>query len=256
MQRPAYLLDLANSPMEYRTVLEMQRAAVAARCQGRLDRDLVILLEHAPVFTLGRRGGRDNLQVDENQLARLGIEVVPIERGGDVTYHGPGQLVAYIIINLSAARVKVVELVEGLENAMVRTAAHWGVAARGNPAYRGAWVADRKLGSVGITIRRGVSFHGLALNVNTDLTPFTWINPCGIRGCRMTSLAAETGRPVDMAATRRQMAGHLSKLFALDMESIHSDRLEKLIALAEFKESNPYENEKTRLAAAPSAQRP
>lgn len=256
MLRPAYLLDLADSPMEYRTVLTMQRAAVAARCQGLLDRDLVILLEHAPVFTLGRRGGRDNLLKDENQLARLGIEVVPIERGGDVTYHGPGQLVAYIIINLNAARIKVVELVEGLENAMVRTAAYWGVSARGNPAYRGAWVADRKLGSVGITIRRGISFHGLALNVNTDLTPFSWINPCGIQGCRMTSLAAETGRSVDMAATRGQMAGHMSDLFALEMESIHPDRLEQLIALDEFMESDANENKKTRLAAAPSAQRP
>jgi lipoate-protein ligase B len=229
MLRPAYLLNFAGSLMDYRKVLNMQRAAVAARCQGRLDRDLVILLEHAPVFTLGRRASRENLLVNEMQLARQGIGVVPIERGGDITYHGPGQLVTYVILNLNAARLKVVELVGGLENAMLRTAAHWGVPARGHPTYRGAWVAGRKLGSVGITIRRGVSFHGLAININTDLTPFTWINPCGIQGCRMTSLALETGRAVEMASSRRQMAGHLSELFALQLETINPDRLEQLI---------------------------
>jgi lipoate-protein ligase B len=234
MPRSAYLLNFGDSPVPYPAVLELQRAAVAARRRGRLERDLLIMLEHAPVFTLGRRGGRRNLLVPEAHLAQRGIDVVHIERGGDITYHGPGQLVAYVIIDLNAARVRVVDLVEKLESAMVRTAAQWGVSAQGNPAYRGAWIGNRKLGSVGITIRRGVSFHGLALNVTTDLTPFSWINPCGIQGCTMTSLALESGRTIAMSTVRQQMAGHLGDLFGLKTQALDLDRLEELVAQGEI----------------------
>ncbi len=193
---------------------------MAARHAGRLDRDLIIMLEHSPVFTLGRRGGRENIIVPETTVQERGIEIVPIERGGDITYHGPGQLVVYLIIDLKRAHVSVTEFVTRLEAAMVGTAGHWGVSAAGNSAYRGVWVGRRKLGSIGITVRRGITFHGLALNVNTDLAPFNWINPCGIQGCTMTSLAKETGRQADMADARQQMAGHLTRQFGLLLEDL------------------------------------
>lgn len=219
----AYLLDLPQT--NYLEALTLQRTAVEARKDGRLDRDLIILLEHPPVFTLGRRGGRENLLIPEETLEHSGIAIVPIERGGDITYHGPGQLVVYPLIHLTNARIKVVTFVNTLEQAMIRTAAHWAIQARGDAANRGAWVRGRKLGSVGITVRRGISFHGLALNVTTDLTPFTWINPCGIQSCEMTTLARETDRPVTMEEVRRQITIHLGSLLNLSFETLDLKRL-------------------------------
>jgi lipoate-protein ligase B len=225
---PGYLLDLPLT--DYDAALQLQRTAVQARREGRLDRDLVILLEHPSVFTLGRRGGTQNLLVSKEWLEGQGIRIVPIERGGDITYHGPGQLVGYPIVDLNRAAFKVVNFVEALENAMIRTAAQWGVAAHGDQNQRGAWVKERKLGSVGITIRRGVSFHGLALNIHTDLTPFGWINPCGIQACQMTSLAREADRAVEMRVVRREMARQLGQLLHLTFEPIDLKGLNALLA--------------------------
>jgi lipoate-protein ligase B len=227
MSRPTYLLNLSR--IDYRTAHQLQLDAVATRHTGRLDRDLVILLEHHPVFTLGRRGGRENLIVSEEILQARKIDIVPVERGGDITYHGPGQLVVYLIMDLKPKRLSVIDFVGGLETAMVRTAGNWGVGAAGNTDLRGAWVDRRKLGSVGITIRRGITFHGLALNVNTDLEPFTWINPCGIQGCTITSLANETGHEVDMAEVRQQMAEHLGDLFGLSWEHLDYEMAMKIV---------------------------
>ena len=178
---------------------------------------------------MGRRGGRENLIVPEELLKAKGISIVPIERGGDITYHGPGQLVVYPIIDLNAAHLSVVAFVGALEQAMVATAAHWDLPARGDAVHRGAWVGARKLGSVGITVRRGISFHGLALNVATDLTPFTWINPCGIQACAMTTLSLETGAEVPMTTARREMAHHLNALLGLEFEAISPDTLTSLL---------------------------
>ncbi|MBI5896081.1 MAG: lipoyl(octanoyl) transferase LipB [Desulfobacterales bacterium] len=225
--RPGYLLALPET--DYRQALALQHRAVAARREGRLARDLVVMLEHPPVFTLGRRGGRENLLVPEEVLKEKSIALVPIERGGDITYHGPEQLVVYPIIDLNAAQLAVVAFVGALEQAMVATAAHWDLKARGDAVHRGAWVENRKLGSVGITVRRGISFHGLALNVATDLTPFTWINPCGIQACTMTTLSLETGAVVSMQAVRNEMARHLSDLLGLEFETISLASLTALL---------------------------
>lgn len=230
----AWLLDLPRT--DYATALDLQHGSVTARKQGRLNRDLVILLEHPPVFTLGRRGGLNNLLVPKNHLKQKGIDIVPIERGGDITYHGPGQLVGYLIIDLKAARLGVADLVGALESAMAGTARHWGVKAEGNEDFRGAWVDNRKLGSIGLTVRRGVTFHGLALNVNTDLNPFGWINPCGIEGCTMTSLEKETGRSVNMEDARRQLVSQFEKVLDLSFHTITLDALRGMIGA----ESSPF----------------
>jgi lipoate-protein ligase B len=226
--RPAWLLDLPLTA--YRRVHDLQHHCAAARRSKCLKRDLIIVTEHPPVFTLGRRGGRENLLVSEEALKDKGINVIPVERGGDITYHGPGQIIAYPIFDLGAAKYRVVELVETLEEAMVRTAADWGISARGDKEQRGAWVGSRKLGSVGITIRRSISFHGLALNVNTDLSPFSWIHPCGIPDCAMTSLSLETGREVSMTEVRRQLTGHLARLLNLALDPINRTAVEKMAA--------------------------
>ena len=155
---------------------------------------------------------------------------MPIERGGDITYHGPGQLVAYVIFDLRAAKLSVTDLVDGMEAVMVATAAHWGIEASGNTTYRGAWVGMRKLGSVGITIRRGVSFHGLALNVATDLEPFGWINPCGIQGCSMTSIAQLTEHEVSMTEARDQLKRQIVSIFGLSVQPIELKDVEAALA--------------------------
>ena len=225
--RTVFLMDLPAT--NYLDALQLQRAAVEARWTGRLARDLIILLEHPPVFTLGRRGGREILLVPETKLQKRQIQIVPSERGGNITYHGPGQLVVYCILDLKAAQLAVKELVASLETIMVKIAADWRVQAHGNPSLRGAWVQQRKLGSIGVTIRRGITLHGLAFNANTDLTPFSWINPCGLQGCAMTSLAAETGRPVDMSTVRRRMTAHLADVFEVAPETVTIDLLKSLI---------------------------
>ena len=226
--RPAWLLDLPVTA--YLRVHHLQLQCVTARRTRRLDRDLIIITEHPPVFTLGRRGGRDNLLVSEETLRARGISVIPVERGGDITFHGPGQIVVYPIIDLSAAGYRVVEFVEILEEAMVRTAAHWGIMAKGNEKQRGAWVSGRKLGSVGITVRRSISFHGLALNVNTDLSPFSWINPCGIPNCAMTSFSLETGQMISITQVRRRLATQLAQLLDLALEPTSRGAIDQMTA--------------------------
>jgi lipoate-protein ligase B len=213
-----YLLDLPVT--HYSESHQLQLSIVEARHTGRLDRDVVIMLEHAPVFTLGRRGGHGNLLVPQSFLEAREIHMVPIERGGDITYHGPGQLVVYVLMRLKDREVGIAHFVACLEKAMALTVAHWDIFARGDRINRGAWTGQRKLGSVGITVRRGITFHGLALNVGTDLTPFQWINPCGLKGCTMTSLEQEVGGVVEMSMVRRQMALHISEIFEMELRPI------------------------------------
>jgi lipoate-protein ligase B len=197
---------------DYQEALGLQREITAARKEKRLDEDVVLALEHPPVFTLGRNGGRENLVVSEDFLDRMNIAVVQIERGGNITYHGPGQLVVYPILNLNTARLAIRDYVGCLEDAMIRTAAEWGVEAAGHPKNRGVWVGGRKLGSIGVSVTRGICFHGLALNINTSLTPFDWINPCGLHNIRMTSLENELGREVLMEPVRNALKRHLSSV--------------------------------------------
>ncbi|WP_419658375.1 LipB: lipoyl(octanoyl) transferas (lipoate-protein ligase B) [Desulfosarcina variabilis str. Montpellier] len=209
----------------YDKALELQLAIVSAKTDGRLVADVILCLEHPRVFTLGRRGGRENLCVSDQFLAEKGVQVIPTHRGGNITYHGPGQLVVYPIIHLSRRRLKVVEFVSGLEQAMIRTAAHWQIRAQTDPANRGVWLSGDKLGSIGITVRRGVSFHGLALNVNTDMVPFGWINPCGLKQVRMTSIERFLGHAVSMAEARRVMAKSVAEIFGFDLDCLSPEQL-------------------------------
>ena len=204
--------------LDYRKARELQLELVAARKSGILPLDILLLLEHAPVFTLGRRGGRENLTVSENLLRERGIPVVHVERGGNITFHGPGQLVGYPIINLHAARLTVTDYVERLEEVMIHTAGHWGVSAGRNAVNRGIWVGNSKLGSIGIAIRHGISFHGFAFNVNLSLEPFTWINPCGLKGICMTSLEGELSRKLSMREVREQMKQNIQAVFDVELK--------------------------------------
>lgn len=215
--------------MDYEEALDLQRGIVAARKEKRLHDDIILFLEHPPVFTLGRNGGRENLVVSEEFLQRQGINVVQIERGGDITYHGPGQLVAYPILDLTATRLGVRDFVDVLETVMVRTASHWGVPADGHPKNRGVWIGVQKLGSIGITLSKGISFHGLALNVNTDLEPFNWINPCGFHNIRMTSMKGQLSREVDMKDVRRVMKGHMEAFLKRELVQTELTSIRELL---------------------------
>jgi len=203
--------------LDYEEAHDLQLRLVAARNRRIIDSDILLLVEHAPVFTLGRRGGRENLRVPELFLEEAGVRVVLAERGGDITFHGPGQLVGYPILDLRAAELTVTGYVERLEEIMIRTAAHWGVHATRNRLNHGVWVGDRKLGSLGIAIRRGIAFHGFALNVNVSLEPFGWINPCGLLGVGVTSLEREIACKVPMKEVREQMKSSIEEAFDVEL---------------------------------------
>lgn len=205
--------------LDYREAWKLQLALVEARRHEDNPPDVFFLLEHPAVFTLGRRGGRDHLMVSEEFLHERGISIFHVERGGDITYHGPGQLVGYPIVDLRANGWKVVDFVGALEEVLIRTAGDWGIQAERNPLNRGVWVGPAKLGSLGIAVRRGVSFHGFALNVNTDLEPFQWINPCGLTGIMMTSMERVLGGKVPVSQVRKAVRQHVKDVFAVELRT-------------------------------------
>lgn len=214
--------------MAYPDALALQHRLVQARKSAALDTDLLILLEHPPVFTLGRRGGRENLRVSMDFLDKSGIPVIQAERGGNITYHGPGQLVAYVIMNLEASRMSVRNLVGQLEETMIRTARSWDIGAVRNPANRGIWVENRKLGSIGIAIRKGITYHGLALNVDVSLDPFNWINPCGLQSIGVTSMQREsTSHSFTMPSVQKVFKNQFETVFNITLTPIAQDALER-----------------------------
>lgn len=215
--------------MEYRTALDLQRSLVGARQNNVLENNLVLLLEHPSVFTLGQRGGIKNLKVSKTFLERLNIPIFQVERGGDITFHGPGQLVIYPIIDLTKARLKVLDYVAGLEEIMLRTASDWEIPAERNSTNRGIWVAGKKLGSIGISVKRGVSFHGFALNVNLSLKPFKWINPCGLTDVGVTSMEKELSQKISMSQVREVVTHHFESVFGFDLVRIDDNKLNHLV---------------------------
>jgi lipoate-protein ligase B len=217
----AYFFEFAL--LEYRKAWDLQIRLLEARVTGLLDKDLILFLEHPPVFTLGRRGGLENLKVPQTFLDSQGIEVIHVERGGDITYHGPGQLVLYPIVDLKSSGWKVVDFVLGLEEIMIRVLSDWGLQGERNTLNRGVWIGRLKIGSIGIAVRRGVSFHGLALNVNTGLEPFGWMNPCGLIGVMVTSMKKILGKEIPMDQVRRQTRIHVEQILGTRLIPIDLD---------------------------------
>ena len=184
--------------------------------EGR-EPDTWIFVEHPPVITLGRQAKRANVLLPDAALESRGVDVVPIERGGDVTYHGPGQLVVYPIRKLERFR-EIVPLVRALEGAVIATCARFGVTAERRSEHAGVWVAKDQICAVGLAVRRMVSMHGIALNVETDLTYDRLINPCGLIGYGITSLTEEAGRPVSVEEAKSALVEDLSKAFGVTFE--------------------------------------
>jgi lipoyl(octanoyl) transferase len=191
--------------MDYREAWILQKRLAGERADGLIG-DRLLLLEHPAVLTLGRQADASHILATPTDLARRGIDVIRVERGGEVTYHGPGQLVAYPILALSRRGLLIRPFVRALEDAMVATCAAFGVDAARRDGHPGCWiepdgVVPRKLGALGIRVERGVTYHGIALNVDPDLADFGLIDPCGMPGLVSTSIAAEAGRPEEPPST-------------------------------------------------------
>jgi lipoate-protein ligase B len=216
---------------DYEQALFLQLLLADARAGGRLDSDVFIFLEHSPVFTLGRRGGTEFITAPADMFKKSGIPVIQTNRGGTITYHCPGQLVMYPIVALKKARMGVSLFVELLEEIMIQTASYFHVKAGRNSANRGVWVGPKKLGSIGLAVRQGVTCHGLAFNVNPDLEPFSWINPCGLEGVKMTSLETELATAIRTRDALPIMKENAGKLFRTKLEQMSRETLE------EFKEA-------------------
>ena len=212
--------------VDYREAFELQERLRTARQEDELP-DMLLTLEHPSVYTRGRRSGPGELPMGEDWYLAQGIEIVDTDRGGKVTYHGPGQLVGYPIVRVN----DVVDYVRTLEGALVSALAGEGVVARTRPheghRFAGVWVADRKIASVGVHLSRGVSKHGFAINIDNDLQPFSWIVPCGLDNVQMTSLAAETGRVSGgMTCFRRRTAYELARALRRRQRLVSRARLE------------------------------
>ena len=196
----------------YARGLEIQQRLVCDRQAGRVD-DQLLLLEHDPVFTLGRNARRENVLCPDELLRQRGFEVFESGRGGDVTYHGPGQVVGYPIVDLSPDRRDVHRYVRDLEQVMIRVCADYGVAAERVTGLTGVWVGRDKIGAIGVRLSRWVTSHGFAFNVTTDLAPFDLIVPCGIRGRGVTSLQRLLGRPVPLAQVMDRLGARFAAVF-------------------------------------------
>jgi lipoyl(octanoyl) transferase len=187
--------------IEYTAAVEMQNALRARVQKGELG-DLLLLLEHPAVYTRGRRSDKSEIPMGEEWYRARGIDVVKTDRGGKLTYHGPGQLVGYPIMRI----VDVHAYLRTMEEAISAALAEEGVVAGQREGLTGVWVQDRKIGSIGVHVSHGVTTHGFAINVDNDLAPFDWVVPCGLSGVRMTSLAVESGGTAAMACFRKRMA--------------------------------------------------
>lgn len=179
--------------MAYGDALELQRALAQARIEKTLERDVLILVEHPPVVTLGRTTERRHLITPETVLRQRGVELFDIERGGDVTFHGPGQLVGYPIYDLSEHKQDLHYFLRQLEEALIRALDRLGIAGERREKLTGVWTENRKIASIGVHVKKWVTWHGFALNVTTDLSYFDLIVPCGISGVQMTSIQRELG---------------------------------------------------------------
>jgi lipoyl(octanoyl) transferase len=235
--------------VEYGAAWELQRRVAAAR-KARAIPDVLLLCEHPHVITLGRSGKMSHLRAPDELLRRMGVSFFETNRGGDITYHGPGQLVGYPILNLGEIRRDVTWYVRSLEEAMIRATAAFGIASKRVPGCTGVWVNvvvgssggevkeieqveevkdEEKLAAIGVHLSRWVTSHGFAYNVSTDLRYFDLIVPCGIAGKRATSLEKLLGRRVEMSEVAPRIAAHLGEIFGLAPRACGRDALEEIL---------------------------
>jgi lipoate-protein ligase B len=236
-----WLVNLGSIP--YADALTLQHRIVGARKRGALN-DVLLLLEHPPVFTLGRHASESNILAARELLQQLGIEVFRVERGGDVTYHGPGQLVGYPILDLHDSRMDVVWFVRSLEETLIRALGDFGIRGKRVEKLVGVWVdvvvpgvqllaqqtSDAKIAQIGARIEQWITYHGFALNVDPNLAHFDLIVPCGIADKPVTCMARVLKQPVDMRAVRERVAARFAEVFTVELIEITREELEARLA--------------------------
>ncbi|RLC06074.1 MAG: lipoyl(octanoyl) transferase [Deltaproteobacteria bacterium] len=221
-ERSAVFMDLGL--LEYNRALDFQVQIVQSKIDRTILKDRILFVEHPCVFTLGKRGGEENLSVSKKFLDLKNIDLIQTNRGGNITYHCPGQAVMYPIVDLEKNKIGVKDFVHGLEEIMKLTAMDFNIDADRNSKNHGIWINNSKIGSVGISIKRGISFHGLAMNINPDLEPFSWINPCGLTDISITSIEKEIKKnttnnfdlsdyPISMDRIKHAFINHFSSVF-------------------------------------------
>ncbi|MBI3890846.1 MAG: lipoyl(octanoyl) transferase LipB [Candidatus Wallbacteria bacterium] len=235
--------------MAYRECWALQQRFFELRSAKRCG-DLLLLVEHPPTVTLGRKGARSNLLLSQERYVSRGIEVVEIDRGGDVTFHGPGQLVGYPILDLAELLPDLHGYVRALEDVMIRVADSYEVAAARLQGLSGAWVSQdgavEKLGAIGVKVKNWITMHGFALNVNTELEGFATIVPCGIQGKGVTSLARLLGRRLDMAEARRRTLASFCEVFG--MRSRQAPGVAELLSACDWPAGAPPEEARPALS--------
>ena len=215
MDRRGHIIDLGL--VDYQKALDLQHQFWSKRVEEELP-DVLLILEHPHVITLGRRGDRSHLIASSEALEGMKIPVFHVERGGDVTYHGPGQIVAYPILNLKEYGYRVVRYVDQLEEIVLRVLKDFGIEARRDPLNRGVWVGEEKIASVGVAIKRRVSLHGIALNYETDLKYFDLINACGLKEKKTTSMAKILGKSIPRKSLIERLCLNFREVFKGEWE--------------------------------------
>jgi lipoyl(octanoyl) transferase len=214
-QSLALLIDL--EVLDYKQAWDIQHELHRRRVDDEIP-DILILVEHPPVITVGKSGKDSNLLISEEALKDKGIELYRVERGGDATFHGPGQLVGYPIFKLYSGLAGVRPLVRGIEAALIKVLEGFGIDSRTEPGYPGVWVGNDKIAAIGLAVRRWVSFHGFALNVTTDLSYFRFIVPCGLKDRGVTSIKELLGEEVPISTVKQAIMESFETVFSLKFE--------------------------------------
>jgi lipoyl(octanoyl) transferase len=200
--------------VDYRQAFDLQERLLQEKLSG-TDADVLLLLEHPPTLTLGKRDDLRNLLVPESEIRSRGVAIAPTDRGGSITWHGPGQLVVYPIVDLTRREMDVHKYIRDLEEVIIRTLADFSISASRDEDHVGVWVGPEKVAAIGVKIRRWITKHGFAINVNSDLTTFSLINPCGIADKGVTSIAGIRGHDVSMETVRNGVMRHFSDVFGM-----------------------------------------
>jgi lipoate-protein ligase B len=216
---PKKLYKVYLGQTKFRYAWDLQKRLVDLRSEGRIP-DILLLTEHEPVITMGRGTAKGNLLVSSESLRERGVDIYEIERGGDITFHGPGQLVAYPIIDLHNRGRDLHKYLRDLEILIIDTLGDLGLEARTKKGLTGVWVGDHKLAAIGVAVSRWITYHGLALNVNTDMDNFKLINPCGITEYPVGSVSQILGREMDMKEVADLLAKNFARLFEYEIEDV------------------------------------
>ncbi len=211
-----YHLKLCENPIRYEEGLSIQKEAYDLVRSGKSD-GVLIVLEHTPVYTVGTNGGWDNFLVTEDSLKQQGVDVVSVNRGGNVTFHGPGQVVVYPIFNLNKLQKDVHWFITCLEQVVINVLSDYGIEGTRKPEYRGVWIGDRKVSAVGVHVKRWITTHGLSMNLGVDKKYFSWINPCGITEFGVSSME-DYIQDIQKEKVRKQLIYQFETVFQINLE--------------------------------------